>query len=72
MQTYSFDTPPSISFGTTIYDEAENHHLIRFSHVLDDDVFVAFPTLLYSLFKGDTTANDANGNGMGSKNEIDQ
>ncbi|PWA57016.1 Aquaporin-like protein [Artemisia annua] len=69
--TYSFDTPPSISFGTTTYDKAENHHLIRFSHGLNDDVLVTFPTLLYSLFKGDTTANDANGNGMRSKNEID-
>nr|GEX08965.1 retrovirus-related Pol polyprotein from transposon TNT 1-94 [Tanacetum cinerariifolium] len=24
--------PPSVSFGTIIYDEVENHHLIRFSH----------------------------------------
>ncbi|PWA43011.1 zinc finger, RING/FYVE/PHD-type [Artemisia annua] len=53
--------PPSISFGTTIYDEADNHHLIRFSRGLDDDVLVTFPTLLYSDVKGDTTANDANG-----------
>ncbi|GJX35384.1 hypothetical protein Tco_0246941 [Tanacetum coccineum] len=54
-------TPPPISFGTTIYDEEDNHHLIRFSRGLDDEVLVTFPTLLYSDVKGDTTANDANG-----------
>ncbi|KAJ0704794.1 putative transcription factor C2H2 family [Helianthus annuus] len=40
--------PPSMSFTNTPYEEADNHHLIRFSYGLDEDILITFPTFLYS------------------------
>ncbi|KAD7479866.1 hypothetical protein E3N88_03002 [Mikania micrantha] len=55
--------PPSITFRTTAYDDADSHRLVRFSCGLDDDVLVTFPTFLYSdatmARKGDTVIDSS-------------
>ncbi|KAI3793566.1 hypothetical protein L1987_36185 [Smallanthus sonchifolius] len=51
--------PPSFTFTTTAYEDADSLRLIRFSRGLDDDVLVTFPTFLYSDAKGDTATDSS-------------
>ncbi|XP_076914077.1 RING-H2 finger protein ATL70-like [Bidens hawaiensis] len=50
--------PPSISFSTTAYDDADSRRLIRLSYGIDEDVLVTFPTFLYSN-KGETVIDSS-------------
>ncbi|KAK1409720.1 hypothetical protein QVD17_36249 [Tagetes erecta] len=67
--------PPSISFSTTAYDDADSHRLVRFSRGLDDDVIVTFPTFLYSdvtiLSKGDAAGDSSCAICLGDYKEAD-
>ncbi|PWA43008.1 zinc finger, RING/FYVE/PHD-type [Artemisia annua] len=66
--TYATNTYKRYRSSTTTYSDVQDHHLIKFSLGLNDDVLVTFPTFLYSdakaSYKSDNDTDvEANGSG---------